>query len=263
MMRNGINSYLTTLVMVLALLLSANAFATETVQSTIEIDGKDYILFSGFNAIEGTGYNEAHNYEALVDGDMESWYLDEGGYVEFSSILPIALKGYVFDSMDPEANPSSWTLKAKANEEDDWNVVSSRSDDISSGTNFSFACDNQENKAYRYFRFEMEGEYVALSEIRLYGHDGSYTHLTPQNVTCAQQGVLRECYYRNDGKYFADELGTSELSAEECVVPKLPLSGSLFQTEKSDFLIVRRPFQDSPYRNIHLKAYSSQGMNVV
>lgn len=213
-------------VLAMLLLFSANAFAA-TEQSPISIEGKDYILFSGFNAIEGSAgaNNEVCGYETLVDGDLESFYFDvnNGGYVEFSSISPIVLKGYVFDTMDdPDANPSSWTLKAKANEEDDWNVVSSRSDDISSGTNFSFACDNQENKAYRYFRFEMVGKIVALREIRLYGHDGSYTHLTPQNVTCAQQGVLRECYYRNDGKYFADELGTSELSAEECVVPKLP-----------------------------------------
>lgn len=83
MMRNGINSYLTSLVMVLALLLSANAFATETVRTTITIDGKEYYLYTGFNAIEGTGYNEVHNYEVLVDGDMESWYLDEGGMLNF------------------------------------------------------------------------------------------------------------------------------------------------------------------------------------
>ncbi len=222
MMRNSINSYLTSLVMVLALLLSANAFATETVRTTITIDGKEYYLYTGFNAIEGTGYNEVHNYEVLVDGDMESWYLDEGGYVEFSSILPIALKGYVFDSMDPEANPSSWTLKAKANEEDDWNVVSSRSDDISSGTNFSFACDNQENKAYRYFRFEMEGEYVALSEIRLYGGKEFYFFLPQKSATCTETGIKQACYFGGDGKYFADETGTNELSKDDVVEPRKP-----------------------------------------
>ncbi|PWJ54242.1 leucine rich repeat (LRR) protein [Fibrobacter sp. UWR4] len=211
-------------VLAMLLLFSANAFATETVRTTITIDGKEYYLYTGFNAIEGTGYNEALNYEALVDGDMESWCLnvDGGGYVEFSSILPIALKGYVFDSMDPEVNPSSWTLKAKANEEDDWNVVSSRSDDISSGTNFSFACDNQENKAYRYFRFEMEGEYVALSEIRLYGGKEFYFFLPQKSATCTETGIKQACYLGGDGKYFADETGTNELLAEDVIAPIVP-----------------------------------------
>lgn len=102
MMRNGINSYLTTLLMVLALLFSANAFATETVRTTITIDGKEYYLYTGFNVITYTDGSVVSGKEiaSLVDGviSASSVYMQAGGsgYLEFSSDIPIILKGYIF-----------------------------------------------------------------------------------------------------------------------------------------------------------------------
>ncbi|MCQ2097608.1 MAG: hypothetical protein MJY87_06665 [Fibrobacter sp.] len=237
MMRNSINSYLTSLVMVLALLLSANAFATETVQSTIEIDGKDYALFTGFNAIKGVaGTNADPESSKMVDGDIESlWNVvlslsGEYASVEFSSDYPIILRGFIVNLYNTTASrhPTELRLYAKASETDEYVEVSSYSVPSYLDMERTFPITKEDNTMYRYFKFECanSGRNMKLTEIRLYGYkEWAYTYLTPQEATCTQQGVLKECYRRTDGKYFADELGVTELTAEECVTPALPHEG--------------------------------------
>ncbi|MCQ2104430.1 MAG: InlB B-repeat-containing protein [Fibrobacter sp.] len=228
MMRNGINSYLTTLVMVLALLFSANAFAA-TEQSPISIEGKDYTLFTGFTATDGSITNTRYTYSNVVDGDPSTRWRDiepaSGfSYVEFRSDVPIFLKGYKLNSYDEsEFHPSEWRLFAKADEDDDYVLVSEYIDQTYSGTEHNYPVVNEVNNQYRFFRFECteEDRNIGLTEIRLYGYNVTYTHLTPQSATCTQQGVLRECYLRGDGKYFEDENGEIGLDVDECVTAML------------------------------------------
>ncbi|MCQ2124101.1 MAG: hypothetical protein MJZ25_07940 [Fibrobacter sp.] len=237
MMRNGINSYLTSLVMVLALLFSANAFAAETVQSTIEIDGKDYTLFTGFTATAGIEKPKVTTalHSNMVDGDPSTSWRDARSdeavsfgytYVEFTSDVPIFLKGYILNSYSVNSyHPSEWRLFAKADVDGDYVLVSEYTDQTYSGTEHKYPVVNEENNQYRFFRFECANEnlIIALTEIRLYGYDElTYTHLTPHAATCSQQGVLRECYLRNDGKYFTDETGTTELDEFAVVEPMIP-----------------------------------------
>ncbi|MCQ2097392.1 MAG: leucine-rich repeat protein [Fibrobacter sp.] len=239
MMRNSINSYLTSLVMVLALLLSANAFATETVQSTIEIDGKDYTLFTGFTATAGTAGFFSHT--RLVDGDFDrDWFLSQlnehfsGGesdpaFVEFYSEKEFIPKGYILSCENEKAGamkPKVWKLKAKLNQDEEWTVIHSSEEALGAGIEFNISVNNSDSKRYKYFRFEVNEAasdgFIDINELQLFGYDDlTYTRLTPQVATCTQQGVLRTCYYRNDGKYFEDENGETELAVDACVIAML------------------------------------------
>ena len=140
MMRNSINTYLSALVMVLALLFSANAFAANTVRSTITIDGKEYTLYTGFNATKGTDVISSNKFTNMVDGDLttqwrprpsasEDYSSKDYAYFEFSSDYPVALKGYILNShSDNVKHPTDRRLYAKANEEDTYELVSSYKD---------------------------------------------------------------------------------------------------------------------------------------
>ncbi len=49
-----------------------------------------------------------------------------------------------------------------------------------------------------------------------------YTHLTKKAATCTETGIKVDCYQRsNDGKYFTDETGATEL-AEDAVIEAHP-----------------------------------------
>lgn len=213
----------------LALLLSANAFATETVRTTITIDGKEYYLYTGFNVIAYTDGNvPGHETSSLVDGNISaSGVFQSTGsrYLEFSSDVPIILKGYIFDLLfEGRYYPTSWTLKAKQNEEDDWDIVSSKSGYKLTGMSSSVACDNSENKAYSYFYLEAESDRVmAITELRLYGgKDFTYAFRPKKSATCTAIGYKQDSYLRSDGKYFTDQTGTTELLEENVIIPIVP-----------------------------------------
>ena len=215
-----------------ALLTATTAWATTT--STITVDGTDYTLFTGFTATGGTTVvAAAFNCSNMVDGDLSSsWHLNgeaQPYYIEFNSDDPIIPKGYIFNTYNASSfKPTGWVLKAKANTSDSWTTLSSKSGSLPSGQEFQYACDNNGNSAYKYFRFEVSNSNnnIWLTEIRLYGNVYVYyTHLTQKAATCTETGIKQDCYQRNDGKYFTDETGATEIPESEVIDPMIPHTG--------------------------------------
>ncbi len=238
MMRNSINFYLTTLVMVLALLLSANAFAL-TQSSPITIDGKEYTLFTGFTAIDGSDVASGKVFSNMVDGNLSSEWHPIGqsnssesysslgyAYLEFSSDVPIAIKGFILNSFNEKYYlPSEMRLLAKADEQADYVEISSYTDLSYTGTEKSFSVDNAQNNQYSFFRLECtnKSKNIWMTEIRLYaGDDLTYGFMPKKSATCTETGIKQACYLRSDGKYFTDETGTTEIPKEDAFDPIKP-----------------------------------------
>ena len=217
-------------VLLLALLTAQTAGATTT--STINVGGMDYTLFTGFTATGGSTGVGVFTYDKVVDGNMSSSWHDQssGIYVEFNTDDPIIPKGYIFNTYQAGSfYPQAWVLKAKANAADGWTTLSSYSGQtLSSGQEFQYACSNDGNTAYKYFRFEASNSNnnIWLTEIRLYGYENlTYTHLTVRDATCTEVGIKQECYRRSDGKYFTDETGATELAESDVVIPMIAHTG--------------------------------------
>ena len=217
------------MLLLVMMLTTATAWATTT--STINVGGTDYTLFTGFTATSGTNVSAtAFNYPNLVDGNLDgssSWHLNndvQPYYIEFNSDEPIIPKGYIFNTYDADNfKPTDWVLKAKADAGDSWTTLSSKSgQSLASGQEFQYACDNNGNNAYKYFRFEVSNSdnNIWLTEIRLYGNM-SYTHIAVKAATCTETGIKRECWRRTDGKYFTDETGTTELAESDVIAPMI------------------------------------------
>lgn len=206
--------------------------SAETATSTINISGTDYTLFTGFTATDGTAVNNVFVYGNVVDGSTStSWHPQSSNtFVEFNTNDPIVPEGYIFNThMEGYFYPQAWVLKAKANTEDEWTELSSYSGQtLSSGQEFQYACSNDGNTAYKYFRFEASNSSnnIWLTEIRLYGFEPlTYTHLTVTPATCTATGIKVECYKRSDGKYFTDNTGTTELAESDVIDPIKPHTG--------------------------------------
>ncbi len=218
------------MLLLVMMLTTATAWATTT--STITVGGTDYTLFTGFTATAGTMVAAAaFNYSNMVDGDLSSsWHLNDEAqpyYVEFNSDDPIIPKGYIFNTYNASSfKPTGWVLKAKANTADEWTTLSSKSGSLAYGQEFQYACDNSGNNAYKYFRFEVSNSSnnIWLTEIRLYGSipEVYYTHLTVRDATCTETGIKQDCYQRNDGKFFTDETGATELAESDVIDPMIP-----------------------------------------
>ena len=216
--------------LLLALLTTVTAWATTT--STITVGGTDYLLFTGFTATGGSTGEGVFTYDKAVDGDLSSSWHDQssGVYIEFNTDDPIIPKGYIFNTYQAgNFYPQAWVLKAKANTTDDWTTLSSYSGQtLSSGQEFQYACSNDGNTAYKYFRFEPSNNNrnIWLTEIRLYGNEYIYyTHLTVTPATCTATGIKQECYKRSDGKYFTDETGATELAESDVIEPMIAHTG--------------------------------------
>ena len=221
------------MMLLLVMLLTATTAAWATSISTINVGGTDYTLFTGFTATDGTAVNNVFVYGNAVDGNTStSWHPQSSDtFVEFNTDDPIIPKGYIFNTyMEGYFYPHAWVLKAKANTTDGWTTLSSYSGQtLSSGQEFQYACNNDGNTAYKYFRFEASNtnNNIWLTEIRLYGSspDVYYTHLTKKDATCTETGIKQDCYLRSDGKYFTDETGTTELAESDVIDPIKPHTG--------------------------------------
>ncbi len=230
------------LVFVAALLAMTAQTAWATTTSAITVGGTDYTLFTGFTATAGT-----KSYANFVDGNTSTkWQVmkklgdnardfaggtEDPAYVEFHADAPIIPKGYVLtydNSVNENWKPTSWALKAKLNESDDWTAIHSSNSSLGSGSRFEIACNNDGDNMYQYFRFEIYdvgSTYQSiLSELEFYGSspDVYYTHLTVKAATCTETGIKQDCYQRNDGKYFTDETGTTELAESAVIDPMIP-----------------------------------------
>lgn len=118
----------------------------------------------------------------LFDDDTSTkWcvtHLGNPTYVEFQSYAPITLVGYKLATGDdtskyPGRNPKSWTIKAKANADDEWTTLQEVTDDESlqavDQTYYSFDFSSLRGP-YQYFRLEINavesGTEFQLSEFR-------------------------------------------------------------------------------------------------
>ncbi len=217
---------------IFAVLMIAVSTATAQTTSTITVGGTDYTLFTGFTATGGAEpLNIAYVYGNAVDGNTSTSFhtSTSPAYVEFNTDDPIIPKGYIFNTYQAgDFYPQTWVLKAKADATDDWTELSSYSGQTLSGQEFQYACSNDDNTAYKYFRFEASNSNnnIWLTEIRLYGFENlTYTHLTEKAATCTEVGIMQECYKRGDGKYFTDETGTTELDESDVIVPMIAHTG--------------------------------------
>lgn len=240
------------MLLLVMMLTTVTAWATTT--STINVGGTDYTLFTGFTATSGTNVSAlAYNYPNFVDGNLSNkWRVikshedpnapagdfnggtEDPAYVEFHADAPIIPKGYVLtydNSVNENWKPTSWALKAKLSESDNWTTIHSSNSSLGNGSRFVIACNNNGNNQYQYFRFEIYDvgatRQSVLNELEFYGSSPEvyYTHLTVRDATCTETGIKQDCYQRNDGKYFTDETGTTELQESDVIAPMIPHSG--------------------------------------
>ena len=230
--------------LLLVMMLTATTAWAQTT-STINVGGTDYTLFTGFTATAGT-----KTYANFVDGNTSTkWHVmkklgenardfaggtEDPAYVEFHADAPIIPKGYVLtydNSVNENWKPTSWALKAKLSESDNWTTIHSSNSSLGNGSRFEIACNNNGNNQYQYFRFEIYDVGTTmqsvLNELEFYGSSPEvyYTHLTEKAATCTETGIKQDCYQRNDGKYFTDETGATELAESDVIDPMIPHSG--------------------------------------
>ena len=224
-MRNNFSAFVMAFALVILLRAFGTAWATTT--STINVGGTDYLLFTGFTATGGNGTN----YAKLVDGDTATdWSAkksynngdpnapagdfnggtDDPAYVEFHADEPIIPKGYVLtydNSVNENWKPTSWALKAKLSESDDWTTIHSSNSSLGNGSHFEIACTNDGDNQYQYFRFEIYDVGTTmmsvLNELQIYAQF-TYTPVSARAAICTEYGLTNDGYLRNDGKYFSD-----------------------------------------------------------
>ena len=231
------------LLLVMMLTMTQAAWATTT--STIKVGGTDYALYTGFTATAGTAI-----YSNFVDGNMSNkWQVEKshnypnapardfnGGtedpaYVEFHADAPFIPKGYILtydNSVDENWKPTSWALKAKLSESNNWTTIHSSNSSLGNGSRFEIACNNNGNNQYQYFRFEIydvESTMLSiLNELQIYAQF-TYTPVSARAATCTEYGLTNDGYLRSDGKYFSDENGTYELTVGNGLIDKIPHDG--------------------------------------
>ena len=124
--------------------------------TTVYCDG----VFTGFTATAGSG-----TYDKLVDGNTNTnWSASSSPfYVEFHSSGLIVPTGYIMTTggdaqIYSGRNPKSWTIKAKANEGDEWTtLVTEENNETMPATNntpVEFTISGN-TTAYKYFRLEV------------------------------------------------------------------------------------------------------------
>ena len=208
--------------------MSVNTYAADTVTGSITVDGKDYKLYSGFNATSGRAGVGVFNYPNLVDNDLDTlWFTYCTADIEFNTNKAIIPVGYKLITDDPEDwKPKAWKLYAKQYQDEDWTQIDEKADISFDGTEATFYCGNVGK--YRYFRFEATASttgngMLKITELQLFGKDDySYTPVAQKAATCAEVGIKQDCYMRDDGVYFADAEGKRELNTADVVIPTLP-----------------------------------------
>ena len=144
-------------------------------------------LYTSYIATAGITDYQQEGYPYLVDNDINTkWCVggfsspnNLGLYIEFYSTDPITPTGYVLTTGDDNAtwtgrNPKDWTIKAKANPNDEWTTIASVTDDQVlqdvNFTDFEFTVDNPNHETYQYFRFDVSaiqsGGCFQLAELR-------------------------------------------------------------------------------------------------
>ena len=156
--------------------MSVNTYAADTVTGSITVDGKDYKLYSGFNATSGRAGVGVFNYPNLVDNDLDTlWFTYCTADIEFNTNKAIIPVGYKLITDDPEDwKPKAWKLYAKQYQDEDWTQIDEKADISFDGTEATFYCGNVGK--YRYFRFEATASttgngMLKITELQLFGKD--------------------------------------------------------------------------------------------
>jgi hypothetical protein len=144
-------------------------------------------LYTSYTATAGVTDYTPQGYPYLVDNNNNTkWCVGNfsgpnnlGLYIEFYSAEPIIPSGYVLTTADDNAtwhgrNPKDWTIKAKANPNDEWTTIATVTNDQVlqdvNLTDFAFSVDNPNQTAYQYFRFDVtaiqSGGCFQLAELR-------------------------------------------------------------------------------------------------
>ena len=144
-------------------------------------------LYTAYTATAGVSDLLDQGYPMLVDNNINTkWCVGNlpgpnnlGLYIEFHSAEPIIPTSYVLTTADDNAtwtgrNPKNWTLKAKANPNEEWTTLATVTNDQVlqdvNFTDFEFTVDNPNNASYQYFRFDVSsiqsGGCFQLAELR-------------------------------------------------------------------------------------------------
>ena len=145
--------------------------------------------YKGFKADDGNGNGILEGYMSLVDNDMNSkWYSGKKTtppgenqaywWVDFHAENAINVNGYSLTTGNDNAechgrNPKSWILKAKLEQNGNWETIATRSNDTTledkNFTTYNFDLDKA--GSYKYFRFlvsESRGaDGIQLTELTL------------------------------------------------------------------------------------------------
>ena len=140
-------------------------------------------IIAGFTAYNG---QSDYDYQPVVDNDRWTyWHVPNWNkcfWVDFFSDQAFIPTGYILTST-PEfghflnCNPRTWRIDAKMNFEDEWETIAQVNVPMPNytKTDFEYTINNNNNKAYRYFHFEVhesnysEGDILRLAELRFRG----------------------------------------------------------------------------------------------
>ncbi len=198
-----------------------------TTTSTYNYDKKTWTLYTGFIATNATGYE--NSYGNIVDGNLKTTCngVSSHSIIEFYSGVPIMPKGFVYNCYSDNSvyrSPQRVILKAKAFPTDEWTELfrTYTQSDLLGGAEIPLYCNNAGDAKYQYFQvdFEVPDRKVKIEEVRLFSY--YYIYFPAQAATCTETGISQDCYLRNDGRYFDEEWGGTELNAADVVLPIIP-----------------------------------------
>ncbi|MBO4901233.1 MAG: InlB B-repeat-containing protein [Lachnospiraceae bacterium] len=149
-----------------------------------------------------TGCNNNENEDKMIDGDRTTKFcgtLSKGAnsvfqdnrkpviYLDFRTEKPVIPKGYILTTgndtkENPERNPLYWEIYASKVDGPPWTRLTKVTDGGNlpeeNTTDCTFLLDNDDDRAYKYFHFEIWGhrqsreDLIQLSEIQLLGFEG-------------------------------------------------------------------------------------------
>jgi len=141
------------------------------------------------NATDGTSGASGlwkYRYACMFDGDVSSYWHPNisacPAFCEFNTVTPIQPSIYTMTTgNDIRFNPTTWTLKAKLNENDEWTTIDSRNannegDALPNATETAKNYTIQQPGFYQYFRLEATtetregGDYIKIAELSMQGH---------------------------------------------------------------------------------------------
>lgn len=178
-------------------------------------------LKSGFTVIGGTGGNEGHGADMLLDADKQTKWCFSGccngnnAVIEFESDEPVIPRSYVLTTGDychgqgpggslGNRNLRNWNLYGRVSKEDGWTLLNSvphnseQENTLLKGqnsTSYEFSLSNDNEVAYKYYLFEVTktwdywGAEAELAELELYALNTNTITFDPNGGTMEEQSA--------------------------------------------------------------------------